>query len=63
VAELLAEPARADQIGRNARERVRDRFLSVRSLLEYTALTSQVMARAASDGRRPAAAVAAPGRR
>jgi trehalose synthase len=63
VAELLAEPARAEQIGRNARERVRDRFLSVRSLLDYTALIGRVMARAETDGRRQAAAVAAAGRR
>ena len=64
VAELLAEPARAEEIGRNARERVRDRFLSVRSLLDYTALIRRVMARAARNGRRPAAAgIAAAGRR
>jgi trehalose synthase len=64
VSELLAEPARAEEIGRNARERVRDRFLSVRSLLDYTALIGRVMARAARDGRLPAAAgVAAAGRR
>ena len=64
VAELLAEPARAEEIGRNARERVRDRFLSVRSLLDYTALIGRVMARAARDGRRTAAAgIAAAGRR
>jgi trehalose synthase len=64
VAEMLAEPARAEEIGRNARERVRDRFLSVRSLLDYTALIRGLMARAARDGRRPAAAgVAAAGRR
>ena len=64
VAELLSEPARAEEIGRNARERVRDRFLSVRSLLDYTALIRRVMARAARNGRRPAAAgIAAAGRR
>jgi trehalose synthase len=63
VAELLAEPTRAERIGRNARERVRDRFLSVRSLLDSPALIGRVMARAETDGRRQAAAVAAAGRR
>jgi trehalose synthase len=64
VAEMLAEPARAEEIGRDARERVRDRFLSVRSLLDYTALIRRLMARAAREGRRPAAAgTAATGRR
>jgi trehalose synthase len=46
VADLLAHPAHAEQMGRNARERVRDRFLSVRSLLDYIALIRDVMARA-----------------
>jgi hypothetical protein len=63
VAELLAELARAEEMGRNARD-VRDRFLSVRSVLDYTTLIRRVMARAARDERRPAAAaVAAAGRR
>jgi trehalose synthase len=38
VTALLNDPARAEQMGRKARERVRDRFLSVRSLLDYFAL-------------------------
>jgi trehalose synthase len=46
VADLLADPAHAERLGRNARERVRDRFLSVRSLLDYIALIRDVMARA-----------------
>jgi trehalose synthase len=46
VADLLAHPAHAEQMGRNARERVRDRFLSVRSLLDYIALIREVMSRA-----------------
>ena len=64
VAEMLAERARAEEIGRNARERVRDGFLGVRGLLDYTALIRRVMARAGQDGRRPAAAgIAAAGTR
>jgi trehalose synthase len=43
VAGLLTEPARAEQIGRNARERVRDRFLSARTLLDYVALLRRVV--------------------
>jgi trehalose synthase len=35
VADLLADPPRAERIGRRARERVRDGFLSPRSLLDY----------------------------
>jgi trehalose synthase len=46
IADLLADPAHAERLGRNARERVRDRFLSVRSLLDYFALIREVMARA-----------------
>jgi hypothetical protein len=62
VAELLAEPARAEEIGRNARERVGDCFLSVRSLLDYTALIRRVMARAARTGAgRPPPASRRPG--
>jgi trehalose synthase len=38
VTDLLRDPPRAEQVGRRARERVRDRFLSVRSLLDYLAL-------------------------
>ena len=43
IAELLADPQRAEQIGLNARERVRDRFLSVRSLLDYLAVIRRVL--------------------
>jgi trehalose synthase len=61
VAGLLSEPARAEQIGRNARERVRDRFLSVRTLLDYVALIRRVLAgRVAEAG---SAALQAPARR
>jgi trehalose synthase len=38
VTELLLDPPRAEEMGRRARERVRDRFLSVRSLLDYLAV-------------------------
>jgi trehalose synthase len=38
VAALLMDRERAEEIGRRARERVRDRFISVRSLLDYFAL-------------------------
>jgi trehalose synthase len=61
VAGLLTEPARAEQIGRNARERVRDRFLSVRTLLDYVALIRRVLTgRVAEAG---SAALQAPARR
>jgi trehalose synthase len=35
LTELLTDQPRAEEMGRRARERVRDRFLSVRSLLDY----------------------------
>jgi trehalose synthase len=35
ITELLADRELAERIGLQARERVRDRFLSVRSLLDY----------------------------
>jgi trehalose synthase len=38
VTELLLDRERAEEMGRHARERVRDRFLSVRSLLDYFAV-------------------------
>jgi trehalose synthase len=61
VAGLLSEHARAEQIGRNARERVRDRFLSVRTLLDYVALIRRVLTgRVAEAG---SAALRAPARR
>jgi trehalose synthase len=43
VSGLLADPQRAEQIGRAARERVRDRFLSVRSLLDYLAVIRRIL--------------------
>jgi trehalose synthase len=42
VTEMLADPQRAAQIGRAARERVRNRFLSVRSLLDYLAVIRRI---------------------
>jgi trehalose synthase len=44
VTELLTDPGRADRMGAQARERVRDRFLSTRSLLDYLALVRTVLA-------------------
>jgi trehalose synthase len=38
VSSLLDDPTRAEEMGRRARERVRDRFTSVRSLLDYLAV-------------------------
>jgi trehalose synthase len=43
IADLLADPRRAERMGRGARERVRDRFLSVRSLLDYLAVIRRVL--------------------
>jgi trehalose synthase len=40
---LLADPARAERMGRRARERVRDEFLSVRSLLDYLGVIRKVL--------------------
>jgi trehalose synthase len=37
VTDLLSHPERAERLGQFARERVRDRFVSVRSLLDYAA--------------------------
>jgi trehalose synthase len=45
IARLLAHPAEASEIGRCARERVRDRFTSVRNLLDYLALIRRLTAR------------------
>ncbi|MDX6408151.1 MAG: trehalose synthase [Gaiellaceae bacterium] len=48
---LLTDPTRADQIGLGARERVRDRFLSVRSLLDYLGVIRRIInAKATSEG-------------
>jgi trehalose synthase len=38
VRELLEDPQRAERMGREAQERVRDEFLAMRSLLQYFAL-------------------------
>jgi trehalose synthase len=41
--ELLVDPKRGDQLGAGARERVRERFLSVRSLLDYFAVIRRIL--------------------
>jgi trehalose synthase len=43
VTELLEDPARAERMGLSARERVLDRFTSVRSLLDYLALIRPIL--------------------
>jgi trehalose synthase len=43
VTELLEDRERAETIGRAARERVRDRFVSLRSLLDYLALIRRLL--------------------
>jgi trehalose synthase len=43
IADLLADPQRGERFGRAARERVRDRFLSVRSLLDYLAVILRIL--------------------
>jgi trehalose synthase len=43
VAGLLADPKRAERMGERARERVRDNFLSVRSLLDYLQVVKKVL--------------------
>jgi trehalose synthase len=45
ITRLLADPEEASEIGRRARERVRDRFTSVRNLLDYLALIRRLTAR------------------
>jgi trehalose synthase len=47
VARLLEDPRRAERIGDAARERVRDGFLSSRSLLDYLRVVRAVLARTA----------------
>jgi trehalose synthase len=49
IVDLLADPQRAERIGRGARERVRDRFLSVRSLLDYLAVIRRILREAPSS--------------
>jgi trehalose synthase len=43
VTSLLADRSRAEQLGERARERVRERFTSVRSLLDYLALIRRTL--------------------
>jgi trehalose synthase len=43
VSELLSDRQRAERIGERARERVRDRFTSVRSLLDYLAVIRRLV--------------------
>lgn len=43
IAGLLVDAAAAERMGQRARERVRDRFLSVRSLLDYLALIRNLL--------------------
>jgi trehalose synthase len=45
VTQLLQDTAAAERMGQRARERVRDRFLSVRSLLDYAAVIRDVLGR------------------
>jgi trehalose synthase len=44
IADLLGDPQRAERMGELARERVRDRFISVRSLLDYFAVIKRLIA-------------------
>lgn len=43
VTDLLLDPERAERMGHRARERVRDRFLNVRSLLDYYVLICKLL--------------------
>jgi trehalose synthase len=49
VADLLHDPRRTEEMGRRARERVRDHFLSVRSLLDYFAVIRRLVAATEGD--------------
>jgi trehalose synthase len=53
VTGLLLDPPRAEQMGRLARERVRDRFISVRSLLDYLAVIRRLVGGAHTRAREP----------
>jgi trehalose synthase len=44
ITDLLGDPQRAERMGELARERVRDRFLSVRSLLDYFGVIKKIIA-------------------
>jgi trehalose synthase len=46
VTGLLADPERAERMGRRARERVREKFVSARSLLDYLAVVRRLLTRA-----------------
>jgi trehalose synthase len=51
VTVLLRDEARAERIGRRARERVRDRFLNARTLIDYgNVIRSVLLARAGARG-------------
>jgi trehalose synthase len=43
ITALLDDAPRAERIGRNARERVRDRFLNARSLLDYLEVMKRIL--------------------
>jgi trehalose synthase len=43
VARLLADPRLAERLGQRARERVRDHFLSVRSLVDYLGVVRKAL--------------------
>jgi trehalose synthase len=43
ITALLDDAPRAERIGRRARERVRDRFLNVHSLLEYLDVMKRIL--------------------
>ncbi|MGH2807701.1 MAG: glycosyltransferase [Actinomycetota bacterium] len=43
VSEILADEERADEMGRNAQERVRDEFLGARSLIQYVDLFEKLL--------------------
>jgi trehalose synthase len=51
VTGLLNDPERAEQMGKRARERVRENFLSARSLLDYLAVIRRLLQR--SEARAP----------
>jgi trehalose synthase len=44
VTGVLADPQRAERMGQRARETVRDKFVSVRSLLDYLAVIRRILA-------------------
>jgi trehalose synthase len=49
ITELLTAPQKAARMGERARERVRDRFLSVRNLLDYLGLIERLTVRPPAD--------------